>query len=135
MADALRMISIARKAGKAQVGEEPVLAAIDSRKARFVLLAADAAENTADRFTHALSRTHIAYAVVPYTRDELGAALGRASCAVCAVCDLGLSEAIAQALAQADSEKYGSCARALRETSERIEQRKQKKPGKRYQAK
>jgi len=129
MADALKMLSIARKAGQAQVGEEPVLAVIDSRKARLVLLAADAAGNTVDRFTHTLSRTHIAYAVVPYTRDELGAAFGRASCAVCAVCDLGLSGAIANALAQADSEKYGSCARALQETSERIEQRKQKKPG------
>lgn len=129
MADALRMLSLARKAGKAEVGEEPVMAAVDSRKARLVLLAADAAENTKDRFEHILSRTHIAFTCTPYTRDELGAAFGRASCAVCAVCDLGLSEAVAGGLEALDREKYGPCAEALRATSERIEQRKQKKPG------
>ncbi len=129
MADALRMLSIARKAGKAEVGEEPVMAAVDSRRARLVLLAADAAENTKDRFERLLSRTHIAFTYTPYTHDELGAAFGRASCAVCAVCDLGLSEAVAESLRALDGEKYGPCAEALRATSERIEQRKQKKPG------
>ncbi|MBR2521346.1 MAG: DUF448 domain-containing protein [Oscillospiraceae bacterium] len=130
MSEALRMLSISRKAGKIEIGEESVLSCVESRKARLVLLASDAASNTAKRITSALSQTQIAYAVSPFTKEELGGALGKGICAVCAVCDLGLAAAVARSLERDDAEKYAQCAQQLRQTSERIEQRKQKKPGK-----
>jgi len=43
------LIGLARKAGKAEVGEEPVTAAATAHKARLILLSSDAAENTAKR--------------------------------------------------------------------------------------
>ena len=43
----LSMIGICRKAGRIEAGEEPVDAAVRARDARLLLLAADAADNTA----------------------------------------------------------------------------------------
>ena len=42
----LHLIGLAKKAGKLEIGEEPVGAACRARQAKLVLLAADAAPNT-----------------------------------------------------------------------------------------
>ena len=48
----LHLLGLARKAGKVEVGEEPVGAVCRSRHARLVLLAVDAAPNTRRRAAH-----------------------------------------------------------------------------------
>ncbi len=129
MPDVLGLLSISRKAGKAEIGELPVLTAVGNRKARLVLIASDASENTVFRISSAVGRTHIVSVRTPYTKEELGAAFGRASCAVCAVCDVGLSVSAITALAARVPDKYELEVRAIREMANRIQQRKLKKPG------
>lgn len=45
----LHLLGLARKAGRLEIGEEPVGAACRARQARLVLLASDAAPNTCRR--------------------------------------------------------------------------------------
>ena len=49
MDSALHLLGIARKAGRAEVGEEPAGAACRARQARVLLVAADAADNSIRR--------------------------------------------------------------------------------------
>ena len=49
MDNTLHLLGIAQKAGRLEVGEEPVGAAARARQARVILLACDAAANTARR--------------------------------------------------------------------------------------
>ena len=67
-----------------------------------------------------------------YAPEELGAALGRGSCAMAAVTDLGFALALAEKLAARDPARYGEAVERLRLKAERAAQRRQaprKRPG------
>ena len=102
----LSMIGICRKAGRIEAGEEPVDAAVRARDARLLLLAADAADNTARRCAHFAEVGQCLWLRIPESKYELGRALGRGSCAVLAITDTGLALAVAQRLAEHDPAKY-----------------------------
>ena len=59
----------------------------------------------------------------PYTKGELGLAVGRSSCAMLALTDHGLAAAFARKLAEADGEQYGDTAAELEEKAQRALQR------------
>lgn len=92
-ANALGLLGLARKAGKLEIGEEPVGAACRDRKAKLVLTAADAAGNTAGKTGRLAQASGIRCVRIPFSKEELGAALGRRVCAVLAVTDGGFSRA------------------------------------------
>ena len=94
----LRYLCMARKAGRLELGEEPVKAACLSGRARLVLLARDAAEHTRRRCT----RYAAPRCALPYDKTRLGQALGRGSCAVLAVTDPGFAAVIQKTLAASD---------------------------------
>ena len=50
---------------------------------------------------------------VPFTKEELGRALGRTSVAVAAITDIGLAAAVARRLAELDPARYGESAARL----------------------
>ncbi|MFQ9915646.1 MAG: L7Ae/L30e/S12e/Gadd45 family ribosomal protein [Flavonifractor plautii] len=52
MDNVLHLLGIARKAGRVEVGEEPVGASARARQARLILVASDAADNSARRAAH-----------------------------------------------------------------------------------
>ena len=123
MDNALRLIGLARKGGRVEVGEEPVGAAARARKARLVVLAADAADNTLRRAAHFAQAGAVPAVQSPYTKGELGLAVGRTSCAMLAITDYGLAAAFAQKLAAVDQEQYGDTAALLEEKAQRALQR------------
>ena len=61
MDNVLHLLGIARKAGRVEVGEEPVGASARARQARLILVASDAADNSARRAAHfaPVSYTHL----------------------------------------------------------------------------
>ncbi len=131
MDNALSMIGLALRAGRLEPGEDPAGDACREKRCRLLLTASDASENTlrkAERFAELGQCLTLA---LPYGKAELGAALGRGTCAVAAVTDLGLARAIAEKLARTDREAYGETAERLRLKAERAAQRKEKKPGER----
>ena len=91
----LRLVGLALRAGRLEAGEDAAAEACQYRRARLVLLAADAAEGTASRALRAAGECGCVSLETPWSKAELGAALGRGSCAVAAVTDLGLAQAVA----------------------------------------
>ena len=124
MDNILHMIGLALRAGRLEVGEEPVGAACRARDCRLILVARDAADNTFRRVRHFADAGQCLWISVPYTKDELGSAVGRTSCAMLAVTDIGFAEAIAKKLAAVDPEKYTQTAERLSVKAERAAQRR-----------
>ena len=88
MDNVLHLLGIARKAGRVEVGEEPVGASARARQARLILVASDAADNSARRAAHFAQAGKAPWFRVPYTKGELGGTVGRASCAMLALTDV-----------------------------------------------
>ena len=125
MDNTLHLLGIAKKAGRLEVGEEPVGAAARARQARVILLACDAAANTARRAGHFGEAGNVLWLTVPYTKAELGGAVGRASCAMLALTDAGLAASLVKKLAAADPERYGPAYEQLGKKAEKVLRRQQ----------
>ena len=123
----LHLLGLARKAGRLAIGEEPVGAACRSRQAKLVLLASDAASNTFRRAAHFGEAGSVLWLEVPFTKADLGLALGRGPCAMLALTDVGFASSIVQKLSIRNPEKYGPAAEQLKEKAERALQRQKEK--------
>lgn len=118
----LNLIGLAQKAGRLAVGEEPTGAAARARDARLILVAADAAENSVRRVRHFADAGQCLWCRIGADKDALGRAVGRSSCAMLAVTDIGFAEAIARKLAEGDerfTETAGKLAVKARRAAER----------------
>ena len=123
----LHLLGIARKAGALELGEEPVGAAARARQARLILVARDAADNTYRRVRHFADAGKVLWESVPCTKEELGRAVGRSSCAMLALTDVGLASAVLERLAREAPEKYGESAGRLKEQARKARQRQLEK--------
>ena len=121
----LSMLGICRKAGRIEPGEEPVDAAVRARDARLLLLAADAADNTARRCAHFAEVGQCLWLRIPESKYELGRALGRGSCAILAITDTGLALAVVQRLAEHDPVKYDEAVAKLQVKAQRARERQE----------
>ena len=124
MDNILHMVGLALKAGRLEIGEEPVGAACRARDCRLILVARDAADNSFRRVKHFADAGQCLWVSVPYTKEELGEAVGRTACAMAAVTDIGFAEAIGQKLAAVDPEKFSLTAEKLHVKAERAAQRR-----------
>lgn len=123
----LHLLGIAKKAGKLEIGEEPTGAAARARQAKLILVARDAADNTFRRVRHFADAGNVIWVSVPVTKEEMGRAVGRTSCAMLAIMDVGIASAIAQKLAAQDPEKFTITAEKLAQKSEKALQRQKEK--------
>ena len=137
MDSALRLLGIARKAGRVEVGEEPAGAACRARQAKLLLVAADAADNSVRRAAHFAEAGKVPWLRAPWDKGTMGGAVGRSACAMLALTDAGLAAALAEKLAQADPEAAaaaeelsGRAARALqRQREQRAHEKKLERMG------
>ena len=120
---ALNYLSLARKAGSAELGEEPVGAAARALHAHLILVAGDASDHTWRRAKSFAAGTDQQCIRVSYTKDDLGMAIGRVSLAIAAITDAQLALALVKALPE--QEKYAAAAAALEEKTQRLKQRQQ----------
>ena len=118
------LLGLAFRAGRLAVGEEPVGAVCRAHKAYLLLLAHDAADNTIRRAHHFCQAGKTVCLTIPFAKDELGSCLGRTSCAMLAVSDVGFAAAVAEKLAQADPETYGQARDLLSQKSARAKKRR-----------
>ena len=123
MDKALNYLSLARKAGIAELGEEPVGAAARTGKAYVLLVAADCGDHTWRRAKSFVAGTQQQAIRVPFTKDEMGLATGRTSLAIAAITDVALALALVQSLPE--PEKYAAAAAVLTEKAQHQRQRKQ----------
>lgn len=103
----LNMLGMAQRAGKVAAGEFSAEKMIQSGKARSVLVAEDASDNTKKRFRDKCLFYNIPFAMFA-TKDRLGHAIGKEMRAVIALSDEGLSKAVFRLLEQIGGEKHES---------------------------
>ena len=122
----LRMLGLARRAGKLAFGDELVREMCLDKKARCVFAAADAGASTAKKAAFYAERANVPFVPLPHGKDELGAAIGKNGCAVCAVSDIGMVSSAMNKLAS-EHEQYAALAAQLAEKNARIQSRRGKK--------
>ena len=120
----LTLLGLCKRAGMLEIGEEPVEAVARAKVARVLFLAADAADNTARRVRHFAEAGNCLWLRVPFTKEELGRALGRTSCAITAVTDIGFAANIVGRLAEMDPARYAEPHAILQIKAKRAAERK-----------
>jgi ribosomal protein L7Ae-like RNA K-turn-binding protein len=123
----LHLLGLSKKAGRLELGEEPVSAACRAHKARVVLIAADAAENTIRRAAHFGEIGAVPVVKLSFSKSELGFTTGRASCALLALTDIGFASSLLKKLAEADPEQYGETAELISGKAKKVLQRQKEK--------
>ena len=118
---ALNYMALARKAGRIELGEEPVGAAARSQHARLVVVAEDASDHTWRRAKSFAAGTEQQCIRVRFTKDELGFAVGRTSLAIAAITDCAMALALVNALGE--PEKYKTAIEVLTEKSQKLKKR------------
>ena len=105
MDKALNYLSLARKGGMAELGEEPVGAIARTGKAYLILVASDASDHTWRRAKSFAAGTNQQCVRGKFTKDEMGFAIGRTSLAIAAVTDASLALAMVQAMGEPEKHK------------------------------
>ena len=125
--NALSLLGLALRGGNLAVGEEPVAEACGTGRARLVVTAADAAENSVQRARRRAESGSVPWTRTPWDKETLGLALGRSTCAMAALTDGGLAAALAKKLADADPQYQPLCDRLALKTPHRPQPMKKKK--------
>ena len=117
----LNYLALARKGGRAELGEEPVGAAARALHAHLIVVASDASDHTWRRAKSYAAGTDQQCIRLPYTKDEMGFVIGRTSLAIAAITDAQLALAMVTALGQ--PEKYKAVLEVLAAKAEKAKKR------------
>ena len=123
MDKALNYLSLARKAGLAELGEEPVGDITRAGKGYAVVVASDASDHTWRRAKSYCAGTEQQCVRLPYSKEELGQAVGRTSLAIAAVTDASMALAMLQSLPEPG--KYQAAIAVLEQKSQKLRKRRQ----------
>ena len=121
MHKALNYMSLARRGGRIELGEEPCGAAARAGHARLIVVAGDASPHTWRRAKSYAAGTDQQCLRVPFSKDELGMAIGRTSLAMAAFTDPALALAFVKALD--GQEQYREVLENLELKTKRVRQR------------
>ena len=121
MDKALNYLSLARKGGLAELGEEPVGAIARTGKAYVILVAGDASDHTWRRAKSYAAGTEQQCVRLGCTKEEMGFVVGRTSLAIAAITDVQLALALVKALGQ--PEKYKQALEVLEEKAAKAKKR------------
>ena len=105
MDKALNYLALARKAGLAELGEEPVGDITRTGKGYLVMVASDASDHTWRRAKSYVAGTEQQCIRMKYTKEELGIAVGRTSLAIAAITDAAMALALVNALGEPEKHK------------------------------
>ena len=121
MDKALNYLSLARKGGLAELGEEPVGAMCRTGKAYLVMVASDASDHTWRRAKSFVAGTEQKCVRLKVTKEEMGFVVGRQSLAIAAITDPALALALVKALGE--PEKHKQVLEVLTAKAERAKKR------------
>lgn len=131
MDKAMNYLALARKAGLAELGEEPVGAAAKAGNARLVLVASDASDHTWRRAKSYVADSRQQLLRLPYTKDELGYAIGRTSLAIAAITDPGMAASLVAALEKPEQAVLEELQKQAKQAQQRQKERKAHEKNKR----
>ena len=121
MDKALNYMALARKAGRIELGEEPVGAAARAQKARLVVVASNASDHSWRRAKSFVAGTEQLCIRTRFTKDELGQSIGRTELALAAFTDPAMALAFVKALGE--PEKFATELESLEKRTKRVQQR------------
>ena len=124
MDKALSYVALARKAGRIELGEEPVGAVARAKHARLVIVASDASDHTWRRALSFVAGTEQSCVRIPFTKDQLGEAVGRTSLAIAAFTDPAMALAFVKALPTPDPKLLESLDRRVQRIAQRQKEEK-----------
>lgn len=108
-------LGICKRAGALITGEEAAGGAMRAGKAKLLMTAADAGENSRDRSERCAETCAVCAVRLPYDKDSLGELLGKRVCAIIAITDKNLALAFLEKLA-AEREEYTASLEKLRDS-------------------
>ena len=114
----LNYLALARKAGRVELGEEPVGAVARAQKAYLVIVAQDATDHTWRRAKSFAAGTEQQCVRLSATKDAMGMAIGRQELAMGAITEPGLALKFVEALGQ--NEKYQAVIEDLQNRTARV---------------
>ncbi len=117
------LLGLAMRAGRLAAGDEPVRELARDGVIRAVFLAQDAGAAVTRQAAYTAEKARAPLLTLPVSKEELGGALGRKSCAMCAVSDSGFAAKAAEKLAALDP-AFQQAADALRERHTRLQSRR-----------
>ena len=120
---ALNYLSLARKGGLAELGEEPVGDLSRTGRAYVIAVASDASDHTWRRAKAYAAGTEQQCLRLPFTKEEMGEAVGRESLAIAAISDAPLALALVQSLPE--PEKYQAAIQVLAAKTQKLKKRRQ----------
>ena len=121
MHKALNYMSLARRGGRIELGEEPCGAAARAGHAKLIVVASDASPHTWRRAKSYTAGTDQQCLKVPFSKDEMGEAIGRTSLAMAAFTDPAMALAFVKALEMQD--EYREVLENLEHKTKRLKQR------------
>ena len=121
MHKALNYMSLARRGGRIELGEEPCGAAARAGHARLIIVAGDASPHTWRRAKSYAAGTDQQCIRLDCTKEEMGFVVGRQSLAIAAITDVQLALALVNSLGQ--PEKYKACLEVLNEKAVKAKKR------------
>ena len=121
MNKALNYLSLARKGGMAELGEEPVGAISRTGKAYVILVAGDASDHTWRRAKSFAAGTQQQCVRLSCTKEEMGFVVGRTSLAIAAITDVQLALALVNSLGE--PETYQQALEVLTEKAAKAKKR------------
>ena len=122
MDKSLNYLALARKAGCAELGEEPVGAITRTGKGYLVMVAGDASAHTWRRAKSFVAGTDQQCIRLKFTKEEQGFVIGRTSLAIAAITDAPLALALVKSLGE--PEKYKDAIAVLEEKTQRLKKRR-----------
>ena len=125
-------LGIMRRASALAPGEDQASDVVLHGKARLLLLASDIGEKQHERASRLLEGHSAECITLPFSREELGRAVGLGQCAMLAVTDLGFARALMEKLQERFPGRYDVEAEELERRYQKIERRKKEKPGGRF---
>ena len=117
----LAFIGLMKKAGSLAIGGENAYDAARTHKARLMVLAQNAGDNTMGQAQAVAKQYRVPHITLPCSKEELGGALGMRECAAFAVTDTGFALSLCRKCQMEET------AQALSERLAREKKRKQKK--------
>ena len=123
----LGMLGLSRRAGRLACGEDAVAAMVAEGKCRAIFIARDIGDATRRKVMRHDERVPVME--LPCDRETLGGAIGVQGCAVCAVSDIGMANALADKIRSVGS-RNGVAAARVAEKKAHIDSRKGKKKDK-----
>ena len=117
----LNYLALARKGGRAELGEEPVGAIARALKAHLIIVAGDASDHTWRRAKSFAAGTDQQCVRLSCTKEEMGFVVGRTSLAIAAITDVQMALALVKALGE--PEKYKASLEVLTEKAAKAKKR------------